>query len=616
MRLSPTEERLLFDMICNLTGAAYEEDFRREMIMNNIGFRMQNLKIPNLKGYLERIERDEGEFDHLISLSTIHTTAWFREKGHFDFLYKLAMSCDNHALSPLRLWFSACSTGQEVYTAGMVLERVRQHRPSFEYRILGSDIDVISLNYARQAIYPTRKISEVPNEFQEFVLEGSGKTDGLFTIAKEIRDRTAFRRIDLNQVEEANLDKFDVIACRNVLIYFKSPKVHSIVGNQQKYLKEGGHFIVGHCEAVEAGDYGLKSLGGSVYRRESEKKEKEKWVLVVDDSPTYRRFLVKQLEAWGFGTVQAASAAEAEAAIHQRKFDLITLDLHMPDRSGGDWIEDVRKRNIRTPVVIVSEAHPKEAFKVVEVLERDSVEFLDKVTVSGRPDVLKLTAEGITRQAEMVKKGRTGDTGRVSLGLRKSAVPDAILIGASTGGPQALTRILRNWPKPSPPVVVVQHISKNFLQAFAERLAQVSGLELGDPAHDPVLKENHVYLALDDYHLHIGRGSEQLTIRPYKGDARHGHRPSVDELFLSSVPHGHRVCSVILTGMGADGAKGMVELRKAGALTFGQDEESCVVYGMPKEAFNNGGVEHVGDVEFIRQSLLDLIALPSKKAAG
>jgi len=640
MKVSKADERLLFEMICSITGVSYDEEFRREMIINNIGYRMQALAIADLGGYLLRIEKDEDDFDHLVSLSTIHTTSWFREKSHFDFLHDLALKSSAHALAPLRLWFSACSTGQEVYTAGLVLEKVRQMRSSFEYRLLGSDIDVISLNYARKAIYPARKLPEIPAEYQEFIHEGSGKTEGLFTVAREIRDRTTFSRIDLNVLEGLPPEKFDVVACRNVLIYFKPAKIFSIVSGQQRFLKVGGHFIVGHCEAVEGELFGLQPLGGSVYQRGAVRTtpaaptrsqsqtltsatpsvvslggavQPSRRALIVDDSPTYRKFLTSHLRQWGFEVQAVDSAAEAERAIMAGRFDLVTLDLHMPDRSGGEWIKDARKRGVQTPVVIVSEAHPKEAIAVVEVLEREGVEFIDKVTVSSKPDQLRLTIEAILKprgqDGGVVKK-----TGRHTLrtNFRGGHAPEVILIGASTGGPQALTRLLNNWSTVSPPIVVVQHISKNFFAAFAERLAQVSGLRLGNIKEDPILKPNHLYMALDDYHLKLQTQKAELCLVAGASEPRHGHRPAVDDLFLSAADSaGGRACSVLLTGMGADGAQGMLALRKAGAQTFAQCEDSCVVFGMPKEAIVLGGAEHVGDIDFIRQALLDLISIKS-----
>lgn len=182
---------------------------------------------------------------------------------------------------------------------------------------------------------------------------------------------------------------------------------------------------------------------------------------------------------------------------------------------------------------------------------------------------------------------------------------EVIVIGASTGGPDALTELLRFMPADSPPVVVVQHIAPALAANFAERLARNSRLKLGEIKSGAVLRSGTIYLALDSHHIGIRKGLSGpilfLDDSPPVGD----HRPSVDYLFNSAAKYlsGVRIFAILLTGMGRDGAQGLKNLLDHGAFTAVQDQDSCVVYGMPKEAVRLGAAVLVGPVQEIRQWL-------------
>lgn len=180
---------------------------------------------------------------------------------------------------------------------------------------------------------------------------------------------------------------------------------------------------------------------------------------------------------------------------------------------------------------------------------------------------------------------------------------DVIVIGASTGGPDALTELLRGMPPGTPPVVVVQHIAPALAQGFAERLARNAGLKLGRVEAGVPLERETIYLSVDARHIGVRKGMSGPVVFLDDGPAVSGHRPSVDYLF-SSVARalgGHRVFAVLLTGMGRDGAEGLKSLLERGAFTVAQDEASCAVYGMPKEAVKLGAAKLIGPVQQIRQ---------------
>lgn len=181
---------------------------------------------------------------------------------------------------------------------------------------------------------------------------------------------------------------------------------------------------------------------------------------------------------------------------------------------------------------------------------------------------------------------------------------EVILIGASTGGPDALTHLLRDMPPDCPPIVVVQHIAPAMAAGFAGRLAKTAGLKLGDSRTGSLLRRGHIYLSLDSSHIAVRSGiTGPIVVMDDGPPEGGGHRPSVDHLFLDAAKylHGVRVFAALMTGMGRDGAEGLKCLQEQGAFTVAQDEESCAVYGMPKEANRIGAVQAVGNISQIRQ---------------
>lgn len=186
--------------------------------------------------------------------------------------------------------------------------------------------------------------------------------------------------------------------------------------------------------------------------------------------------------------------------------------------------------------------------------------------------------------------------------LAEGGPAEVILIGASTGGPDALTALLRDMPKHSPPIVVVQHIAPAMIDGFAHRLAKAAGLQLGDSKTGTLLRRGQIYLSLDSAHIGVRKGLSGPIIVMDDGPAEGGHRPSVDHMFHESAKYLHdvRIFAALLTGMGRDGAEGLKLLRDHGAFTVAQDETSSAVYGMPKEALRLGAVQAVGSIAQIR----------------
>ena len=318
-------------------------------------------------------------------------------------------------------------------------------------------------------------------------------------------------------------------------------------------------------------------------------------VLVVDDSATMRGIITATLRREPSIEVvgQSANAAQAREAIKALNPDVVTLDIQMPGMNGLEFLEKIMRLR-PVPVVVVSTLTSRGADATLQALELGAYDCVAKPCLAGPHAFDKLAS---TVQAAARARVRQG-TGRLATPSGSSGPscyrPDGRLlaIGSSTGGVEALLTILSQLPVNCPPTVVTQHMPEAFTRSFAERLNRTCQAEVSEATDGAALAPGTIYLAPGGLaHLQVA-GTQTLRCRLRKGDPVSGHMPSVDVLFASVArTAGPRAVGVILTGMGRDGAEGLLAMRQAGASTLGQDEASCVVYGMPKVAFELQAVQ-------------------------
>lgn len=315
--------------------------------------------------------------------------------------------------------------------------------------------------------------------------------------------------------------------------------------------------------------------------------------LIVDDSILFREVLSKLVQEDSAIEVVATAGDpyDARDKIIQLRPNVMTLDIEMPKMDG---IHFLRKLIPQYPVpVVVVTSLPINAF---EALDAGAVDFVKKPVVKG-PDDLKNFA------MELREKIKIASTSKVFVPKKENkeivkqfntirgTTKDLIAIGASTGGPEAIIKVVKDLPENSPPVVITQHMPPKFTDMFAQRLNRLSKLEVKEAQDGDRLKPGVALVAAGDYHLRVHKDFNGYYVTSKQGEKVSGHCPSVDVLFQSVAECAKdKAIGVILTGMGADGAKGLYDMKKAGAFTIGQDMESCVVYGMPKVAFNIGAV--------------------------
>ena len=314
-------------------------------------------------------------------------------------------------------------------------------------------------------------------------------------------------------------------------------------------------------------------------------------VLVVDDSATMRALIIDALRADPELQVvgQAADPIEARSAIKDLSPDVVTLDIEMPNMNGLEFLE--RLMLLRPiPVVMVSTLTQRGAEISIAALELGAIDCIGKPVVGG--------GEGFRDLAAKVKAAAQA---RVQSVVAPVAPPPpvsgfkpsgaVVAVGASTGGVEALIKLITAFPANCPPTVITQHMPVTFTASLAARLDRLSAPSVSVATHGDELRVGQVYLAPGDRHLRVRGGR---TLRCELGDEGpiSGHKPSVDALFASVAPAcGERAVGVILTGMGKDGAAGLLAMRHAGATTIGQDEQTSVVFGMPRAAFEIGAVE-------------------------
>ncbi len=326
-------------------------------------------------------------------------------------------------------------------------------------------------------------------------------------------------------------------------------------------------------------------------------------VLVVEDSLFFRELLVKNLNRDPELEVVASAQDpfEARDMIVKYKPDVMTLDIEMPRMSGIEFLRKLMPQ-YPMPVVMISSLSDK----VFDALNAGAVDFVVKPAMSDHKKLDELMTEDLPSKIKIAANAKIANMKRNAVPMLsdtiKTNVKDLILaIGASTGGTEALATVLKDFGPDIPGTVIVQHMPAGFTEMYANRLNDRCRATIREAKDGDKIVPGQILIAPGgDCQMRVVKagGSYQVEIKP--GAKVSGHCPSVDVLFESVAKcAANRAVGIILTGMGADGAKGLLEMRKAGARTIGQDESTCVVYGMPRVAFNIGAVEYqekLGDI--------------------
>ena len=348
-------------------------------------------------------------------------------------------------------------------------------------------------------------------------------------------------------------------------------------------------------------------------------------VLVVDDSAAVRQTLAKILDSDPRIEVMAAVADPYFAAqkLEREIPDVITLDVEMPRMDGITFLRKVMTQH-PIPVVICSSLTEKGAETTLKALEYGAVEIIQKPRLGTRQfleeariricDVVKAAANVTPKKIKFVRElipqpKLTADAVIMKGGSRAMArtTEKVVAVGASTGGTEALRIFLEAMPPNAPGIAIVQHMPENFTHTFAQRLNGLCKITVKEGVNGDSIIPGRAIIAPGNKHMLLKRSGARYYVEIKDGPLVSRHRPSVDVLFRSTARYaGKNAVGIIMTGMGDDGAKGMLEMHSAGAHTIAQDEKSCVVFGMPKEAINNGSVDKVLPLKRIPQYMLSV----------
>lgn len=338
-------------------------------------------------------------------------------------------------------------------------------------------------------------------------------------------------------------------------------------------------------------------------------------VLIVDDSAVVRQLLTRDLaKAPGIEVVGSApDPYVARDKIVQLQPDVLTLDVEMPRMDGITFLRKLMQHH-PMPVVVVSSLTGAGTQTAIDALAAGAVDVVGKPgSAYSLGDVSAMLIEKIRMAARAkVVQREAPQVEKLSLSQTTDVV---IAIGASTGGVQALTTVLPSLPPSTPGIVVVQHMPAKFTASFAQRLDQLCAMRVKEAADgDPVLP-GRVLIAPGGFHMMLKRSGARYQVEVRDGPPVFHQRPSVDVLFHSVARYaGANAIGAVLTGMGADGAEGLLSMRKAGARTIAEDESSCIVFGMPAEAIKCGGAERVVPLKDIARTILQQVQQGSRSS--
>jgi two-component system chemotaxis response regulator CheB len=350
-------------------------------------------------------------------------------------------------------------------------------------------------------------------------------------------------------------------------------------------------------------------------------------VLIIDDSAVVRQTLSQiissdpSLEVMG----TASDPYFAAKKIAEEVPDVITLDVEMPRMDGLTFLKKIMTQH-PIPVIIISSLTEKGTETAIRALEFGAVDIITKPQVNTKIffeeskikicDAVKAAAQArvsrkrITLEPPVIEPKYSADamlppiTGSMSM-LRTTEY--VIAVGASTGGTEALTTFLKAMPLDTPGIVIVQHMPEKFTTSFAARLNEICNITVKEAQDGDSVIRGRALIAPGNYHMLLKRSGAKYYVEVKEGPLVNRHRPSVDVLFRSTARYaGANAVGVIMTGMGDDGAKGMLEMKQAGAKTVAQDEKSCVVFGMPKEAIKLGGVDKILPLDAIAQYVVKI----------
>lgn len=450
---------------------------------------------------------------------------------------------------------------------------------------------------------------------EQFSLKLSGKA---FGFAKSVSGAKHFAFVVASVTDLNRIGVFSRITSEN--LSFKLIGAKTLIGNLALEIKKHGHSI--EKEIIKNDEFHVvyqKQTGRVRLLVEAEtapKLARKFNVLIVDDSPSIQKVLKKIFSSDPEINVvgEANSAAEALEILKSIRPDVITLDVQMPGMTGVEFLRQHHSR-LRIPTVLFTSLRKDEGSEVLDGLALGAIDYIQKPELADLANVTHEICEKIKTAACANLTQLMGSYAK-KIDLPKEILGDQILaIGSSTGGTEALKALFSLFPTHVPPTVIVQHIPPVFSKAFAERMNDLFPFEVKEAEDGDEIKVDRVLIAPGGKQMRVKSFGGRWFVKLFEEGPVNRHCPSVDVLFDSVAQQfGAKSVGVILTGMGADGAKGLLNMKQSGAATIAQSEKSCTVFGMPRVAIELGGVDSICDLEQIPTRLFQIIQKYKKPA--
>jgi two-component system chemotaxis response regulator CheB len=409
-----------------------------------------------------------------------------------------------------------------------------------------------------------------------FLKNDMGRGDVSFSVRPELRRLVTFQRLNLLEPNWGVRGPLDVLFCRNIMIYFDKPTQYKILKRFVPLMDDNGLLFAGHSESFLFASDLFHLQGDTVYELANKTRSTKAEHELADKTGVVKTVHELANKARSVKTVQElANKARSAETVHESAN---------------------KARSVKTVHELADKA------RRVETVHESANKARRVETVhesANKARVVKTVQESADKKRGVSKTPMPETVGRSSITSR------IIFVGASTGGTEAIKNFLLGFPVDCPPTLIVQHMPESFTGSFAMRLNGLCQPRVIEARGGEILAPGVVYLSPGHSHMRVRRSGTGYATELLKTQPVNRHRPSVDVLFDSAAEVvGHRAVGVILTGMGKDGANGLLRMRQGGARTFGQDEASCVVYGMPREAVLIGAVEEVDNLEALAQKAL------------
>jgi chemotaxis protein methyltransferase CheR len=498
-------------IVGKLTGVQFGSR-QTAMVQSRLVKRMIELNIVNADDYLSYVNDNfKTESVVLVSLLTTHHTFFFREFFHFEYLLKDALpkviaDAKARGQNKIRIWSAACSHGQEAYSLSMFLNyHLRTMAPGMTYEIYGTDVDPDSVKIARNAVYRYMQIKEIPSIYVgDNWARGTGDIADFVKAKASIKDHCKFDVLNLFDLTPMTGKTFDIIFCRNVFIYFNLEQIKSITSNLLKHMQPAGFLFLGMSESLNGLKLPIKQLGASIYVHNNplipvpstgvvapSKSAPSKpapelsiaapvpavplQILCVDDSPVVLSILKKVLsKEHGYEVTTAADGIEAAAKIKTKRFDLMTLDIHMPNQNGIDYL----KANFNAqhpPVIMISSVSREDAQFGMKSFELGAVDFIEKPTLANLNEKSDEIRTKIRCALEFYKESRKNKSNNLEKSFQmktdKYDTSKALRVFvAGLGDVQKLKAVIASLQGDQAPMLIFVHGGDNFLSHFPEQL--------------------------------------------------------------------------------------------------------------------------------------------------